>query len=152
MANDLDPGVVSRLRAKLGTDFDILVGWVREQVKDRKRSPMWLDFRKYIVGKNPACAACGGTKRPEVHHVVPFQFAPDLELVESNVIVLCRTKPYVCHLRIGHGGDFKAYNPAVRQQAEEFLGATEERRAELIKEAAAASLSLKKSEKRWWRK
>ena len=41
------------------------------------------------------CAECSRPGKLEVSHVIPVWKRPDLELVESNVRVLCRS----CHLK-----------------------------------------------------
>ena len=99
-----------------------------ERIKDRiqgkatkgqKRSDDWLDFRDAFVRGNPECMVCGGRKKIEVHHIVPFHVAPDLELDPSNLMVLCTRKKYGinCHLLIGHLGNFRRINPAVELDA-----------------------------------
>jgi hypothetical protein len=40
-----------------------------------------------------------------------------LELDKGNLIGLCMGE-FECHIRIGHGDDFKAFNPDVRLDAE----------------------------------
>jgi len=55
----------------------------------------------------------------EVHHVIPFQVDSSLELVPSNFVVLCEGKKTInCHLIVGHGGDYKDFNPSVLVDAE----------------------------------
>lgn len=90
----------------------VLRGRLRERKKERERSPRWASVRDAFVEKNPVCAACGGVTELQVHHRKPFHEFPDLELEEANLIVLCMG-PYECHLRVGHGGDYKFYNPNV---------------------------------------
>ncbi len=51
-----------------------------------------------------------------VHHMKPFHLDPPLELDPTNLISLCMGK-FECHIRIGHGDDFKAYNPSVQVDA-----------------------------------
>ena len=60
----------------------------------------------------------------DVHHIVPFHQRPDLELVEDNLITLCREH----HFRIGHDPDGRGprkpswleSNPNVRQDAKNW--------------------------------
>lgn len=78
-----------------------------------KRSSLWPKVEKDFLSKNPACAACGSSKHLNVHHKRPFHLHPELELDETNLITLCMDKD--CHLLIGHGDNFKAYNPNVEQ-------------------------------------
>jgi len=55
---------------------------------------------------------CGGTKAVEVHHLIPFSIAPDLELDPHNLITLCERKKYGinCHLLVGHLGNYRRFN------------------------------------------
>lgn len=92
------------------------------------RSSGWPKVEKDFLSKNPTCAACGSTTRLNVHHKHPFHLHPELELDENNLITLCMDKD--CHLLIGHGDDFKAYNPnieadvqAVREGKEQLANA-----------------------------
>lgn len=62
------------------------------------RSPRWRSFRARVLRENPACAACGTLEDIDLHHIVSFHEAPHLELVESNVVPLCRRH----HFQIGH--------------------------------------------------
>lgn len=61
--------------------------------------------------------ACGGVKLLQVHHKKPFHLDPSLELDLTNLITLCMGKAE-CHLLLGHGGSFKAYNPTIQADAE----------------------------------
>lgn len=92
-----------------------------ERLKDRiqgkapkgaKRSSKWRKVRAAWLKKNPACAVCKSTKKVRVHHCIPFHVAPDMELSEANFITLCENKKYgvVCHLFIGHLGNYKRTN------------------------------------------
>ena len=95
-----------------------------ERIKDRiqgkatkgqRRSENWLEFRDDYVRRNPKCVVCGSTRKLEVHHIVPFHVAPDLELDESNLMTMCANKKYGinCHLLIGHLGNYRKVNPNV---------------------------------------
>lgn len=79
-----------------------------------RRSPQWAAFRRAFL-KGKACANCGSKKQLEAHHVVPFHLAPELELVTGNLIALC--EHHDCHLLVGHLGDYRAFNPTVREDA-----------------------------------
>ena len=84
-----------------------------------KRSSKWPTTRKRHLAMYPACAVCGGTDKVEVHHKKPFHLQPDLELELTNLITLCEGTKFInCHLAIGHGGNFRAYNPSVESDAE----------------------------------
>jgi len=77
------------------------------------RSSQWPKVRKQYIVKHPRCEACDSPKSLQVHHIIPVHTNPDKELDPTNLITLCSR----CHLRIGHGGSFKTYNPFVREDA-----------------------------------
>jgi hypothetical protein len=104
----------------------VIVSIIREHTK--KRSPEWPKVRKTHLEANPKCAACGNIKRMQVHHMDPYHLDPARELDPKNLISLCMG-PLECHLRIGHGDDFKAYNPRVRDHAKVTLDKPEHREA-----------------------
>lgn len=56
----------------------------------------------------------------------PYHLDPARELDPANLISLCMGDRE-CHLMIGHGDDFKAYDPSVRKHAAEALARPEER-------------------------
>lgn len=93
---------------------------LREKSKSKKRSSHWDKVRDDFVASHPTCAACGSTKKLQVHHIMPFHLRPELELDPSNLIVLCMDVNE-CHLEIGHGGSFRCYNPRVVVRAQRFL-------------------------------
>lgn len=93
---------------------------LREAVKRATRSPEWSAVERAFRARHPTCAACGGTAHLQVHHVDPFHLFPARELILSNLITLCMG-PEECHLRIGHGGNWTAYNPRVREDAATLL-------------------------------
>ena len=84
-----------------------------------KRSNQWPTVRKKHLVSNPCCAVCGGKEKIEVHHKVPFHINPSLELEPSNLITLCESKSHgvVCHLFIGHSGNYKKINENVDADA-----------------------------------
>lgn len=88
-----------------------------------KRSSHWPTVRKHFIAANPTCAACGGTEKLEVHHKQPFHLNPDLELNPNNLIPLCESDSYgiICHLTIGHLGNYKNFNPDVVKDASDML-------------------------------
>lgn len=100
--------------------FNVIHSVAREAVKRVARSPEWRRVEKDFLSKNASCAACGKSKRLQVHHVKPFHEYPSLELDEKNLIALCMGGKE-CHLKIGHGDDFKARNTTVRPDAAEVL-------------------------------
>lgn len=84
-----------------------------------RRSGCWPRIRAQHLEHNPACAVCGGTEKLEVHHRKPFHLEPALELDPDNLITLCEANKggVNCHLFVGHLGNFKAFNPAVAEDA-----------------------------------
>ena len=89
-------------------------------VKKVTRSNEWPKVEKAHLAVQPTCAACGSNIKPQVHHKEPFHLDPTLELNPDNLITLCMG-PNECHLKIGHGDNFKAYNPNVVSDAEALL-------------------------------
>jgi hypothetical protein len=82
-----------------------------------KRSDDWLKVSRRFRKRNPSCAACpttGTNRNNPVHHIKPYQWWPELELEESNLITLCRTH----HWTFGHLCDWKSYNLNVVEDAE----------------------------------
>ena len=79
-------------------------------------------MRKEHLEKYPNCYACGGTKKCQVHHIIPVSVDQSLELEPSNLVTLCRAKKYGvdCHLFFGHFGYFKIFNPTVIEDIDRF--------------------------------
>jgi hypothetical protein len=96
---------------RLAHTRDIAQGKV--PVDGPQRSPEWARIRKEHLVNNPKCAVCEGTKSLNVHHIRPFHLHPELELDPSNLITLCESASYgiICHILIGHLGDYKNVNP-----------------------------------------
>lgn len=84
-----------------------------------KRNSKWSAVRKRFLVDNGSCAVCGGKYKLEVHHIVPYHIAPELELEPSNMVTLCESKFYGvnCHLFVGHLGNFRRCNPSVVSDA-----------------------------------
>jgi 5-methylcytosine-specific restriction endonuclease McrA len=80
-----------------------------------ERSSHWPTVQHRFIKKHPVCEACGGTMHLNVHHKKPFHLYPELELEPSNLITLCMDGDKDCHIKLGHGGNFKAYNPNVEE-------------------------------------
>lgn len=99
--------------------FHVAAAAIRETVKRFGRSAHWRVVEKNHLESYPECAACGGAKRLQVHHIEPFHLRPELELEPTNLITLCMGR-LECHLTIGHGGSFRAFNPNVVRDAEHF--------------------------------
>lgn len=83
----------------------------------QKRSPKWTMVEKQFLVLHTKCAVCGENKKLNVHHKLPFHLHPELELDPNNLMVLCMGK-LSCHLKIGHAGNFKGYNPNVGRDAD----------------------------------
>ena len=85
----------------------------------KARSPKWPHVEKLHLKLEPTCAACGTSNKLNVHHKKPFHLFPELELDLNNLITLCMEKE--CHEKIGHGGNFKDYNPDVAEDSAKVL-------------------------------
>lgn len=103
-----------------------------------KRSPKWPGVERAFRSTNPTCAACGATEKIQVHHKHPFHLFPALELDPTNLISLCMG-PNECHLFIGHGDNFKAWNPNVESDAARLLQHPEERQV-IVERAKKTSI------------
>ena len=114
---------------------------IYEYVKDRiqgkapkgaKRSSQWRKVRAEHLSREPKCCSCGGTKKLEVHHIQSFHARPDLELVPSNLMTLCRQKKYgiSCHQNLGHRGNYRDINENVIKMADEMFKYLEPRHGE----------------------
>lgn len=84
----------------------------------KRRSNQWSTVRKHHLEKEGWCRYCGGTKHLEVHHIEPFHINPSKELDEQNLITLCENIGKDCHLKIGHLGNWKKFNPNVKKEAD----------------------------------
>ena len=83
-----------------------LTDWWRGNRAAGRRSTAWPRVRREWLGDHPECAACGTMKSLEVHHLVPVQVNPLMELVSDNLLTLCRR----CHLLVGHCDDWGSWN------------------------------------------
>jgi hypothetical protein len=85
-----------------------------------RRASEWLKIRKAYLQEFSTCAVCGGGEKLEVHHKIPFQYRPDLELELSNLITLCESKKrgVICHLFFGHLGNYRDFNMKVVEDSE----------------------------------
>ena len=82
------------------------------------RSSQWPQVRKEVLQEHPNCEVCGTNKSLAVHHCTPFNTRPELELLKSNLLVLCESAGMQCHITFGHLGNYKFYNPNVRADVE----------------------------------
>ena len=79
------------------------------------RSVHWPALRLRHLKKEPLCQYCLTDKDLQVHHIIPVMVDRSRELDEENLITLCELRgPKGCHLRIGHHGHWRTYNPDVR--------------------------------------
>lgn len=90
---------------------EVVRGVLREAHKHASRSSHWPVVRREHLATHGVCAACGGVRLLQVHHIEPFHEDPALELVESNLLTLCTWR--LCHIEIGHGGGYSFFNPKV---------------------------------------
>lgn len=83
----------------------------------QKRSSKWRKARKEYLKEHPTCECCGSKKRLEVHHIVPFSLDSSLELIESNLITLCRKH----HCFVGHLMSWLSFNKDVKTDSKVWL-------------------------------
>ena len=104
--------------------FVHLYNLIRHHTRDvglgAARSGSWPRVEKAFRAANPKCGACGTDKNLAVHHCAPFHKFPELELDLNNLITLCMSTKE-CHVRIGHGSDYKHFNPTVKEDAAYLL-------------------------------
>lgn len=86
------------------------------------RSSRWPSVRKAHLKLEPACRACGGTSKLEVHHIAAFSDRPDLELDPSNLVTLCESPTHNCHLIWGHFLNWRLINPDVVTDSAAYRG------------------------------
>lgn len=99
------------------------MGYLRDLIQGTPaRSPHWPKARAEHLKRQPACAACGGTSKLEVHHIIPFSspHGRDHELDPLNLLTLCEAGPN-CHLTFGHLRDWKKCNPMVVKDSALYL-------------------------------
>lgn len=122
----------------------VLLSSLRENKKEKHRSPEWKKVRENFLKKNPTCAACGSSLNLQVHHKIPFHVNPLRELDESNLITLCMDEKE-CHLEVGHGDSWKCYNPKVEDDAKKLLACDSQHRDFLIESIKDRRLHLSNS-------
>ena len=69
---------------------------------------------------SPRCEACGSQKNVVPHHIVPFHKDPSLELEPNNLVSLCESPTFNCHLFFGHLKRWDRHNPSVMQDAKNW--------------------------------
>ena len=89
-----------------------------EKLGGAKRSSEWSRVRKENI--KDYCEMCekkgGLLNRLELHHILPFNLRPDLELSPQNFFTACRH----CHLRFCHLNSFQSYEKDIKIEAEKW--------------------------------
>jgi hypothetical protein len=98
------------------------------------RSGHWPAVRHAHLQKEPACAVCGDTDSPDVHHVVPVHVDPARELDPTNLMTLCRHDHWVW----GHYCDWLSCCPTVRSDAAIYRGLADRRPRPKVPERSLA--------------
>lgn len=96
-------------------------------LEQRQRAGEWRRVRNEHLKKYPACEVCGRVNKVIVHHIFPVSVAPELELVENNLITLCEMP---CHFMFGHFFSYHCYNKDVRGMARRFRARMLQRRCQ----------------------
>jgi len=74
-------------------------------------SGKWRKCKKeYYKTHVKICMCCNYEKKTELHHIKPRHIYPELALLHTNLIVLCRD----CHFHLGHRNNFRDYNPQIK--------------------------------------
>jgi hypothetical protein len=81
------------------------------------RSSRWKEVRKEHLKRFPECEACGSRKSVVPHHIVPFHVDPSKELDPENLVSLCESPTFNCHLFFGHLKRWDRHNPHVVEDA-----------------------------------
>lgn len=84
------------------------------------RSSGWKLARKNHLKAHPKCIVCGSTRNVVPHHVVPFHVDPSMELDPDNLVTLCESPSFNCHLFFGHLKRWDRHNPDILKDAEEW--------------------------------
>lgn len=71
-----------------------------------KRHSGWSGLRNGHLVMNPVCVACGTKNNLTVHHIIPVNIDPDLELDPKNLVTMCQHH----HFAIGHWNNWRRYN------------------------------------------
>lgn len=118
---------------KIKHQYRVIRASIREKKKSKKRSPEWDEVRDEHIKNNPMCLACGSNKKLQVHHIQPFHIHPELELEPTNLITLCMDVNE-CHLVLGHGDNFRAFNPDVISDINVFKSASQNDKIRILEE------------------
>ena len=112
--------------SKTGDSFDVVMSAQPEPsapIMCASRSPAWAELARRTVEDRPACQCCRAITDLQVHHVLPVHVRPDLELDQTNLLVLCRR----CHLFVGHLGDWSSWNVLAVSDASKMRKRIDER-------------------------
>ena len=80
------------------------------------RDSGWPGLRKEWLKVFPDCAACGTSRKIEVHHRVPVHVDAAREMDWTNLLTLCRP----CHHMVGHLYNWHDFNPHCAEDAAYF--------------------------------
>ena len=86
----------------------------------KPRSSQWKKTRASHLEANGMCLACGGRVSLEVHHLMPYHLAPELELDPNNLFTLCESASH-CHWTFGHLLNWRSYNENAKADAIAFF-------------------------------
>ena len=96
--------------------FDGIFSYGMRMILGANRASGWDRLRDRVVKKAGECQACNATRNLEAHHMTPVHVWPEGELVEANLIVLCRD----CHFTFGHLKDWSSWNVDVEKDCLEY--------------------------------
>lgn len=82
------------------------------------RSGRWRKIRIQHLEKNPQCAVCGSSEKVVPHHIIPVHIDPSKELDPNNLISLCESKTFNCHLFFGHLKNWSCHNEEIKKDVE----------------------------------
>jgi len=118
--------------------YSKLVGRVFGFLKDglgtlgTPRSAAWKALRKKHLEENPCCIVCGSRTNAVPHHVVPFSVDPSRELDPANLVTLCESRTFNCHLFFGHLKRWDRHNRHVVEDARLWRARIEEAEKESL--------------------
>mgnify|MGYP001573406066 CR=1 FL=1 len=105
--------------------FMRIIQWFKDKWRGNLgglRNPKWAKVRNEFLLFNPLCEVCGSNKHCEIHHIIPFNINPTLELVKDNLITLCESKKngVNCHLFFGHLGNYQKFDTKVKEDTKNW--------------------------------
>jgi hypothetical protein len=100
------------------------------------RSSAWRSIRKKHLENNPRCEACGARERVVPHHIVPVHVDPSRELDPQNLVSLCESRTFNCHLFFGHLKRWDRHNPRVLEDARTWRARIQEANDQIVPEAS----------------